>query len=496
MTFHRDTIGEMERFPADELSPDRALDRDLVIHEARLAIHQLSERRDWAGSSRAAEHIGNALFPIFTRDYAPLEERLASIAARLEAAPAYLAQTRTRVDEPVRLWVEIDIRGSDSLPEFLDTILAAARSEHVDPALLARVEAARPARCGAALDEHAHLAPQRRHARANGSWPTGREGFEQMVELRAWTPTPDEILAVGEQMLAEEKAGRERVSAEIDPTLSPERGHRPGQGEPSGHLPGGDRGVPQGHGSSARLHRRARSGDAAGPGSAAGDRDALVRAPPHPVRRLLPAGRFDPDPIGTYIVTPPGSPDMWREHNYASISNTSVHEAYPGHHLQLAAATSNPSLVRALSLSAAEFDEGWAFYCERMMKQAGFDDTPTHRWVMHTDAIWRSARIILDIRLHRGEMSVDEGVAFLIDQTGFEHPAALAEVKRYTATPTYALSYLYGRHMIEALRDRVKERMGPAFNVKFFHDTLIYGGTMPVSFAERLFEAKLAASAR
>ena len=56
----------------DELSPDRALDRDLVIHEARLAIHQLSERRDWAGSSRGAEHIGNALFPIFTRDYAPL----------------------------------------------------------------------------------------------------------------------------------------------------------------------------------------------------------------------------------------------------------------------------------------------------------------------------------------------------------------------------------------------------------------------------------------
>ena len=111
VAFHRAAVAEMERFPADDLSPDRALDRDLVIHEARLAIHQLSERREWAGSSRGAEHIGNALFPIFTRDYAPLEERLASIAARLEAAPAYLAQTRTRVDEPVRLWVEIDIEG-------------------------------------------------------------------------------------------------------------------------------------------------------------------------------------------------------------------------------------------------------------------------------------------------------------------------------------------------------------------------------------------------
>src|SRR6188474_998577 len=112
VAFHHDSIREMERFPAEDLSTDRALDRDLVIHEARLAIHQLAERREWAGSSRGAEHIGNALFPIFTRDYAPLEERMTSIAARMEAAPDYLAQTRTRVDEPVRLWVEIDIEGS------------------------------------------------------------------------------------------------------------------------------------------------------------------------------------------------------------------------------------------------------------------------------------------------------------------------------------------------------------------------------------------------
>ena len=311
-----------------------------------------------------------------------------------------------------------------------------------------------------------------------------------------WTPRSDEILAVGEQMLAEEKAGRERVSAEIDPTLSP--------GEVTDLVKENHPATfPEAIEEYRKAMDRARDFIVEHDLATLPDQDRLrVIETPSFERHLIPfaayyqPARFDPDPIGTYIVTPPGSPDMWREHNYASISNTSVHEAYPGHHLQLAAATSNPSLVRALSLSAAEFDEGWAFYCERMMKEAGFDDTPTHRWVMHTDAIWRSARIILDIRLHRGEMSVDEGVAFLIDQTGFEHPAALAEVKRYTATPTYALSYLYGRHMIEALRDRVKERMGPAFNVKFFHDTLIYGGTMPVSFAERLFDAKLAASAR
>ena len=495
VAFHRDAIGEMERFPAGDLTADRALDRDLVIHEARLAIHQLVERRDWAGSSRGAEHIGNALFPIFTRDYAPLDERLTAIAARLEAAPAYLAQTRTRIDEPVRLWVEIDIEGSHSLPDFLDTIVTVARSEHVEPALLARVETA-AAGLRAALDEHVAWLRHDALPRANGSWQTGRDEFDRLVELRALDATSDEILAVGEHMLAEETAGRERVTTEIDPTLSPaEVTDLVKENHPAT--------FPEAIEEYRKAMDRARDfiveHDLAT--LPAQDRLRVIETPAFE-RHLIPfaayyePARFDPDPSGTYVVTPPVSPDMWREHNYASISNTSVHEAYPGHHLQLAAATANPSLVRAWSLSAAEFAEGWAFYCERMMKEAGFDDTPIHRWVMHTDAIWRAARIILDIRLHRGEMSFDEGIAFLVDHTGFERPAVLAELKRYTATPTYALSYLYGRHMIEALRDRVRARMGPAFNLKFFHDTLIYGGTMPVSFAERLFDAKLNGSGR
>ncbi|MGH2456474.1 MAG: DUF885 family protein, partial [Candidatus Limnocylindria bacterium] len=133
---HAAAMAEMERFDTSELSPERALDRDLIIHESRLAQHQLTERRAWAGATRAAEHIGGALFPIFTRDYAPLPQRLESIVARLEAAPRYLAQTRTRLEAPVRLWVEIDLESTDTLPGFLDSIQAAARSERVEDGLL------------------------------------------------------------------------------------------------------------------------------------------------------------------------------------------------------------------------------------------------------------------------------------------------------------------------------------------------------------------------
>jgi uncharacterized protein (DUF885 family) len=491
LAFHEGSLAEMERFDVSELSADRALDRDLIVHESRLARFQLVERRSWAGSTDAAQHIGGSLFPIFTRDYAPLDQRLQSIAARLEDAPRYLAASRERVETPVRLWVEIDLESTEAFGEFLDSILAAARSERMDDGLVARLEAA-AGRLRRELHEHAAWLRSDLLPRAEADWRTGPEQFEELVRLRALEANGDEILAVGHEILAAESAARDAVCAEIAPG---------GGAAEVADLVKNDH--PTTFPDMLEAYRasmaRARAFVVEHDLATMPPHDVLrVIETPHYERHLVPFAayydppRFDPDPAGTYIVTPPATPEMWREHNYASISNTSVHEAYPGHHQQLAGAITNPSLIRTLGLSAAEFVEGWAFYCERMMKEAGFDDTPAHRYIQHTDAIWRAVRIILDVRLHRGEIGFDEAVRFMVQRTGFEEPAAVAEVKRYTSSPTYQLSYLYGRHMIDRLRERVERHMGPAFTPRFFHDTLIYGGTMPVSFAWRLFEPKLA----
>ncbi len=199
--------------------------------------------------------------------------------------------------------------------------------------------------------------------------------------------------------------------------------------------------------------------------------------------------RFDAGPYhqGLYVVTPSvdGDPRSMREHNYASIYNTSIHEAYPGHHQQLAAANEHPSLVRLL-VDAPEFVEGWAMYCEQMMREQGFDTAPEHRLMMHTDAIWRACRIILDVKLHRGQISVDEATDFLVEQTGFERPNAAAEVNRYTYTPTYQLSYLLGKVLLLRLRDDERRRLGDRFSLREFHDALLRQGSLPISFQRRL----------
>jgi uncharacterized protein (DUF885 family) len=484
--FYARTIEELSTIDPTDLTPDRQLDRDLAIHQARLGHFWLSEYRPWQGSSEAAGHVGEALFPLFTRDFAPLAERLESIAGRLERAPDYLRETRERVTDPVRTWVEIDIESTTRLPGFLDTILSAARSEVRDASLTQRLERA-VARADAALEEHAEWLRSDVLPRAEGHWSAGPERFEEMIRLRELEADADEILAVGEELLRTETEARNAVAAEIDPSASLEEvadlvkdDHAPTFAE--------------------ALHEYRSSMDAARAFviehdlATTPEEDHLnVIETPSFVRHLIPfaayydPARFDPVPVGTYIVTPPSSPEMMREHNRSSISNTSVHEAYPGHHLQLSAALTNPSLVRLFS-GAPEFAEGWAFYCERMMKEHGFDDTPTGWYIVHTDAIWRAMRIILDVELHRGLIGVEEAVERLIAATGFERPAALAEVRRYTSTPTYQLSYLFGRHMIERLRDDVRAQQGPEFDLKRFHDTLLYGGTMPVSHARRLFE--------
>jgi uncharacterized protein (DUF885 family) len=177
-----------------------------------------------------------------------------------------------------------------------------------------------------------------------------------------------------------------------------------------------------------------------------------------------------------------------REHNHASIFNTSIHEAYPGHHLQLSTANEHPSIVRLL-VDAPEFVEGWGMYSELMMRQEGFDTAPEHRVMMHTDAIWRACRIILDIKLHRGQIGVDEATDFMVEQTGFERANAAAEVNRYTYTPTYQLSYLLGRVLLFRLREDEKRRLGAKFSLGRFHDAMLSQGSLPISFQRRLLAA-------
>jgi uncharacterized protein (DUF885 family) len=167
---------------------------------------------------------------------------------------------------------------------------------------------------------------------------------------------------------------------------------------------------------------------------------------------------------------------------------TALHEAYPGHHLQLVYANTVGSLPRKLGAFVSTlFIEGWAFYCEELMEQLGYIDQPLQRLGRLSDQLWRAARIILDVSLHTKNMSVEEGISFMVDRCGLERSNALAEVRRYTATPTQPMSYLMGKLEIVKLIDEYKVRH-PEASLKQVHDAVLSCGSLPPRLMrERLF---------
>ena len=177
------------------------------------------------------------------------------------------------------------------------------------------------------------------------------------------------------------------------------------------------------------------------------------------------------------------SEEMLRENDHGDIVDTAVHEAYPGHHLQLSFAAKNPSKIRK-AYDAAIFSEGWALYSEELMAELGYY-TDEERIMQLEWTLVRAARIVIDVGLHTKGMTFDEAVRFLTDKVHLEHELALSEVKRYSMTPTQPLAYLTGREAIFAIREKYKAREKEAFTLKRFHQELLTRGTLPPGLLER-----------
>lgn len=468
------------------LSGEAQFERDLELHNVRQNVFEADEIRRWERRSSAAGDLGDAVFLLFARGAAPLAERLERITDRLEAAPAYLAAARTRAQgAQVALWQQVDARYAADLPSLFAEVRAAAGPVLPEPEL-ARLDRA-IAGANIALESHGAWLDETL-AGATDDWPLGTERYDELIRLRAFGDLDaDAILAIGNEQLQANLEARRATARELDPdadlaTVIDRLKHdHPATFE---EALDGYRDVMARSRAYLIEHGLATVPD---------DEVIEVIETPEYLRSVMPfaayfsPARFDADQRGLYIVTPAvdDDPNAMLEHYRASISNTSIHEAYPGHHLQLAVAAKHPSLTRMLT-DAPEFVEGWGMYSEQMMREQGFDAGPAFRTAMYTDAVWRACRIILDVRMHRGELTPDEATDFLVEHTSFEVANARAEIRRYTYTPGYQLSYLLGKVLILGMREEEQRRRGAAFSLRDFHDTLLRNGSLPIAFHRRL----------
>lgn len=179
--------------------------------------------------------------------------------------------------------------------------------------------------------------------------------------------------------------------------------------------------------------------------------------------------------------------------SFGHIPTTSVHEAYPGHHWHLVVRKSKSRRLRRV-LGTPYFNEGWALYAERLMRERGFFTEPIQELNHLKATLFRAARIVVDTSLHVGEMSYEDAIRFMVEKTATPEPTARAEVGRYCWWPTQASSYLTGCLEILRIRDRYLESRGqpagsaptaPVELIRDFHDRLAESGSLPLGLAER-----------
>lgn len=164
----------------------------------------------------------------------------------------------------------------------------------------------------------------------------------------------------------------------------------------------------------------------------------------------------------------------------------SLHEAVPGHHLQLALQAEMDDLhpIRRHSNFTA-FIEGWALYCERLGKEMGFYEDPYQEFGRLSMEAWRACRLVVDTGIHHLGWTRQEAIAYLGDNTALSRHNVIAEIDRYIAWPGQALGYKVGELKIRDLRKGAEEQLGDRFDIRAFHDILLAAGSIPLPLLEQ-----------
>jgi uncharacterized protein (DUF885 family) len=478
----------IDKLSLAELNRENRLDCRLARSNAQMTLSALEQQRSMERQPFVyVDTIFTGLFLLLSRRFASAPVRAESLLGRLHAVPAALTEARQNLQKAPRLFTEIAIeslQSGDSLfVEALPPFLASLESPGQQGALEAAAWEAR-----AALADFARFLRETLLPRAEGQFALGRELFDYQLRvghLMSKEEDGDALAAIGQETLDATKREMAALAEEIAPgqgweAIVTELKKRHPTAEA---LVGAYRAEMERAREFVRYHNLVTFPE---------NETLTVTETPGFVRALLPyAAYLPPAPFearqeGLFWVTPlpPDAAPEQREtrlqgHSLYNIPVIALHEAYPGHHLQMSLASQTPSRFRRHFANSSLFEEGWALYCEDMMWEQGFYTDPRVRLMQLKATLWRACRVLLDVRLHAGRMTLEEAVTFLQQEAKLEAPHARAEVRRYAITPTQPMTYVMGKRALVALRAEMQRRQGARFDLRRFHDHLLSFGSMP-----------------
>lgn len=164
-----------------------------------------------------------------------------------------------------------------------------------------------------------------------------------------------------------------------------------------------------------------------------------------------------------------------------------LHEAMPGHHLQIALTAeleSLPTFRRSMYIDA--FGEGWGLYAEYLGEELGIYETPYEMFGRYTYEMWRACRLVIDTGIHYKGWTRDQAVQYLAENSALSLHEVNTEINRYITWPGQALAYKIGELTIKRLRNKTEDALGDHFDIKEFHDLILSKGTVTMSILEEI----------
>jgi uncharacterized protein (DUF885 family) len=483
--FAVESLNKLRQISTAELDQDRAIDYALL--EGKLTIQNYEQAKE--DFRLRQPDVYSPVDAIYILTVRATNDFAGNLLSRLNRTPALLQQGIQNLSRkeanPPKLWTENAIEGANGGISFLENLAnhPKVQAASIDPAALsAAINLAKSAIRDFATFLQRDLLP-----RSLGAYAVGEEHFNLLLRKKHFLKhDAQSLLALGEELFITTKHELETLADALAPGKGVEEVARRIQE----HHPSIDEVL--------SAYQKAME--------AARDfvkTNQLVTFPakeelhvvhtPEFRRHEIPFAAYlspspkDPDQVGYYYVTPVTNDELLREHNWVGLENTSVHESYPGHHLQFSIANCTPaaSTLPRLMNESSVFYEGWALYCEQLMQEQGFLQSQEHRFVMLKDRLWRALRIIIDVKTQTGKMTYDEAADLMARELHFPREQACGDLNWYSQSPSVPMGYALGWSIINRLRGQEQKRLGNKFSLREFHDKLLSAGSITLPLVEK-----------
>ncbi|MFK8015241.1 MAG: DUF885 domain-containing protein [Gammaproteobacteria bacterium] len=499
-TFYQTTLQRLDAIESKSLNRENQIDATLLRQDLRGKLWRQETLREWSWNPLIYTGLaGGSVYSLMARDFAPLEERLKHATARLEQLPRFLKQVRATLDvkNVPLIHAETAVKQNGGVTSIIDALIR-PQLDQLGTIDRARMNAAIKVAV-AAVDEHQDWLEQQLVPNARGEFRIGAEKFDQKLSFTLFSPlsrqdvrqrAEREFKSVREQMY---QVARSLVEPGAPDNPSPEKQQaviEAGLALAYARVPGRDDIVTVARQSLQQSTEFVREKN-------------LVEVPNDPVEIIImpefqrgialaycdAPGALDRGQKTFYAVAP--LPAEWtdeqvnsflREYNLLSIENLTIHEAMPGHYLQLALSNRHPSVLRAM-LASGPFIEGWAVYSESVMINAGYlDNDPLMRLINQKWYLRAVANSIIDQAVHVDGMTRDEAMSLMIDGAFQEEREAAGKWVRAQLTSAQLSTYFVGYQEHADLRREMEQHWGDDFTLRRYHDEVLSYGSPPVQF--------------